>query len=319
MRPTRRGYGVVGVALLSVWLALLFGARSLNAVVVPCLVVLLGGAVQLYRAAPPALDRSQPEPGFPGETRTVELTIESSVPCRVTDLLGPGVTAAEPTVETAGDATYSYEVDLERRGEWTIGPAVVVATDAFGLLKRSFTNPKETHVLVYPELRPLAGPVGIEREASAVERGAFERIREYQPGDPLRDVHWKSSAKRPAGDLVVAEYTGDEAGGVEIAAGTRLPSRDAVDELVAATASIAVTLLDEGVPVSVEVANDRIEQGVGERHRGEVLALLARASSGALPEDHEADVRVVVAADGAHVFVHDRDRPFEELVTGATA
>jgi len=319
MRPPRRGYAVGAVVALSVWLAALFGARSLNAVVVPCLVGLAGGAVQLYRAPPPALDRSQPDSGFPGETRTVELAVESAVPCRVTEQVGRGLTVADPVIETAGDATHGYEVGLERRGERTIGPAAVVTTDALGLFYRRFTNPQETPVLVYPTLYALSGPVGVDQEESTIERGAFDRIRDYQPGDPLRDVHWKSSARRPADELVVAEYAGEDAGGVEIVAATRHRSEDAVDDLAAAAASIATALLDAGIPVGLEVGDGRIEPGVGERHRRDLLTLLARTGGGVVSGDRDPDVRILGTAGGVRVTTRGRNRPFDDLVAGVAA
>jgi uncharacterized protein (DUF58 family) len=318
MRPTRRGYTVVGVVVLAVLLGLGFGARALNAVVVPGLVALAAGAVQLSRADPPAVDRNQPEPGFPGEHRTVELTVESSVPCRVTDRVGGGVSATAPSVETSG--TGSYEIELSGRGVGRLGPADVEATDALGLFRRSFTNPLETHVVVYPELRPLSGVVGLETEGAEAERSAFERIREYRPGDPLRDVHWKSSAKRPDRDLVVAEYTGQQSAGVTLAGETRIPGQRAADAMASATASIAATLLDAGVPVGVVVADGAVGEAADERQHRAVLELLARTQGGRLAGlEDRSDVQVVVDASGVSVSLGGQDRPFEELIGEVTA
>lgn len=322
MKPTRRGYGVALVVLVAVALALLFGARALNAIVVPGVVALVGSAYQLRRTDPPGLDRSQPKSGFPGETRTVELQIAADVPCRVADRADPGlkVDADDLVVETAGDATHSYEVRLARRGERTLGPASVRATDSLGLFVRRFSHPLETGVLVYPEVDALSGAVGIEHEAGQVERGAFDRIREYQPGDPLRDIHWKTSAKRP-NDLVVAEYTEDEDGGVTVAAETSIASDEAVDAMASAAASLATSLLETGTAVGVVVADGAVAEGTGDHHRRKVLELLARAGSGRLDatEREAADVLVVADDDGAHVRSAGRARPYAELVMGVEA
>lgn len=318
MRPTRRGLGVGAVVVVGFALGATFGARALDAVVVPGVVALVAGGVQLHRADPPAIERSQPRSGHPGEARTVELTVESSVPCRVTDGVGAGLAADDPTAETAGDGRLTYELTLERRGEWTLGPAAVVATDSFGLFVREFTHRVETPVLVYPELYALGGPVGVAQESSAIERQAFDHIREYVPGDSLRDVHWKQSAKRPDG-LVVAEYAADERGGVTVGAETHIGSAEAVDAMASATASVASALLDAGVETGVVVPGGRLPERVGERHRRELLELLARTGGGRLdPADAErVDVRVRVAEDGVHVSVDgERERAFGDLAAG---
>lgn len=318
MKPTRRGYGVVLVILLAVTLALLFGARALNAIVVPGVVALVAGAYQLHRADPPALDRSQPESGFPGETRTVELEHEADVPCRIEDRASPGLAVEDDlVVEVAGDATHSYEIRLGRRGEHTLGPAAIRATDSLGLFRRTFGHPLETPVLVYPEVDALSGAIGAEHEADRVERGAFDRIREYRPGDPLRDIHWKTSAKQPNG-LVVAKYTDEEAGGITIAAETTIASNEAADAMASAAASLATSLLDAGTAVGVVVRDGSVREGTGDRHHREVLELLARAGSGrAAHADREAaDVFVVVDEGGVHVCAAGHARRYDDLVAG---
>lgn len=319
MKPTRRGYGLMLVVAAAVALGLLFGARALDAVVVPGVIALLAGAVQLHRADPPGLDRSQPESGFPGETRTVELELEAGVPCRVEDRASPGVAVDDEDliIEIASDTTHTYEIELTRRGEHTLGPAGIRATDSLGLFRRTFGHPLETTVLVYPEVHPLSNTVGVEKEVDRVERGAFERIREYQPGDPLRDIHWKTSAKQPDG-LVVAEYTDDEAGGVTIAAETAIASNEAEDAMASAAASLATSLLETGAAVGIVVRDGSVREGTGDRHHRALLELLARAGSGRLdPAQREAaDVLVLVDEDGVHVRSAGQGRPYADLVVG---
>lgn len=319
MKLTRRGYGLVLVVATAIALGLLFGARALDAVVVPGVVALLAGAVQLHQANPPGLDRSQPESGFPGKTRTVELKLEAGVPCRIEDRASPGLEVDDDdlVVEIAGDTTHTYEIELTRRGEHTLGPAAIRATDSLGLFRRTFGHPLETTVLVYPEVHPLSSTVGVESEVDRVERGAFERIREYQPGDPLRDIHWKTSAKQPNG-LVVAEYTDDEAGGVTVAAETTIASNDAEDVMASAAASLATGLLETGAAVGVVVCNGSVREGTGDRHHRALLELLARAGSGRLdPADRKAaDVLVLVDEDGVHVHSAGQGRPYADLVSG---
>lgn len=316
MKPTRRGYGLVAVVLAGLVLGAAFGARSLNAVVVPAVVALVAGAVQLRRADPPALQRSQPEPGFPGETRTVELTVESGVPCRVVDDVGAGLSATETGASVAGDGRLTYEVTLGRRGELHLGPASVRATDALGLFTRRFDFTVETPVLVYPTVRRLGGPVGTAAGADAPGRGAFDRLREYVPGDPLRDIHWRTSAKRQPGELLVAEYTAHEESGVTVAAETTVATAEAADAMASATASVAMALLESGVAVGVVVPGGRLPERTGRRQRREVFDLLARTPSGELDADRRdaADLRIVAGPDDVHLVDGGGRRHFADLL-----
>lgn len=316
MKPTRRGYGLLIVMIAGIVLGAAFGARSLNAIVVPGAVALGAGALQLYRAASPSLERSQPEPGFPGETRTVDLTIRSSVPCTVQDTVGAGLTADGVSTKTPGNGRLTYELTLRQRGEHPLGPATVVTTDVFGLFARRFSFDVKTAVLVYPAVRRLApaavGQGGIESSG----RGAFDRLREYVPGDPLRDVHWRTSAKRPPEDLLVAEYTADEEAGVMVAADSPIASTDAADAMAEATASLVLSLLDSGVAVGIVTPTGRVTEGTGRRHRRELLELLALTTTGVLDAGarNRADFRIVADGDGVQLHHQGRRRPFDDLV-----
>lgn len=317
MKPTRRGYALIVVVGVALALGASFGARSLNAIVVPALVALLAGGVQLYRAPPPALERSQPEPGFPGESRTVELSVASRVPCRVVDAVGSGLDAEGTAVLTAGDGTHSYEVTLARRGIHKLGPASVQATDAFGLFTRQFSFDVSTSVVVYPTVYRLERGVGPGVDVDAPGRDAFDRLREYVPGDPLRDIHWRTSAKRPPGDLLVAEYTADEDRGVTVAAETPIASAAAADAMASAAASIALALLEDGTAVGLTVPNGTLPERTGRAHRLELFGLLAGVRSGGLSDEQRRRADLVVVADGDGVRVIDGagDRSFDDLVT----
>lgn len=316
MRPTRRGYGLIGIVLVGIGLGAVFGARSLNAVVVPSLVALGAGAIQLRRASPPALERSRPDPGFPGETRPVELRVESAVPCRVVDGVGAGLTAGNTTVETAGDGLFTYEVTLERRGEHRLGPAEVRSTDAFGLFTRQFSFDVRTPVLVYPEVHRLNRPLALGGDVEAPGRGAFDRLREYVPGDPLRDIHWRTSAKRSPDELLVAEYTADVEAGITVSAETPIASSEAADSMAGAAASIVLSLLDSSMAVGIVTHRGRLPERRGRRHRREILELLARTQTGVVDEQSRraADFNVVADSDGVRLHYGGRARPFERIV-----
>lgn len=312
MRPTRRAAALVAVCALAVWLAARFGARSLNAVVVPLLVALAAAVAQLALADRPDVTRSQPAAGFPGDTQRVELRVETddALTARITERTD-GLSMTFAPVTRGLPTTVNYDIDLERRGEYRLGPLTLTARDVFGLVTRTFEYPKRTPVLVYPDLHDLAGVTGVLGGPEAVtdERESFDELREYARGDSLRDVHWKSSAKRD--DLVVMEFDSTSDTTALTVAAEATPGH--ADEMAAAAASVAVALLDAGVAVALVLPEVRIEQGAGQPQRERILRALARTNGGRVETDGT-DIHVLADADGARVTVQDREIPFERLV-----
>ena len=312
LRPTRRAFALVGLCGLALWLAFEFGTRSLNAVVVPALVALFAAIVQLFRTERPEVHRTQPVAGFPGEVRTVRVAIETddALGAHITERVGDGLDSDIEPTSRGLPTTLSYDVRLERRGEHRLGPLTLTVRDVFGLLSTTFEYPKRTPMLVYPELYDLTGASGVLGGPVEIfdEREAFDELREYVHGDSLRDVHWKSSAKRD--DLLVMEFDStSEVTGLTIAAEAAPGHADA---MAAAAASVATYLLDAGLAVSLSLPETHVERAGGEPQRERVLSALARARPGRV-EAPDADIRVLADAAGTRLTVEERDVPFEQL------
>jgi uncharacterized protein (DUF58 family) len=309
MRPTLRGVGTALVAAATFVMAWQFGTVELNVVAAAAVVALAVGAAQAWRIGGASVERSQPAAGFPGEARTITLEVGGKGLGQVHDHVGSGMRAAGNETAVALPTTVRYGLRLDDRGEHALGPISVTVTDVFGLFRTSFVGPKETPVIVYPELVDLSG----HRELAAVVEGAapedrqeFDRLREYTPSDALRDVHWKSSAKRQD-DLVVKELGADtREGSVTVAAG----GDPALADDVASVAATLVTMaMDAGRPVALSLPEETVRAGHGAGHRDDLLTLLARTDAGDLSEQarRTADVVVEGRGDGVHVTIRDRD------------
>jgi len=308
--PTRRGIAVVAVGAVAVAAGATFGPPTLDAVVVPAGVALLAAGVQLFLLDPPTVERTTPPPADPGTTATVRLAFDTDTPVTavVRDHLPPGVDGDAETTTLVGGDPVAYEVTYRERGEHALGPATVHARDVLGLARRTFVTEGRDAVLVYPRvfhpspavaerLRRLAAP------DAGTERGAFDHLREYVHGDSLRDVHWKSSAKRD--DLVVQEFADDgDRRTVTVAASAAAGRADAMAE---AAATVAGALLDEGVSVSLATPDGRVRTAPGDVDR--LLAHLARAGAG--DADADADIAVGASGDGVTVRVDGASHPFE--------
>lgn len=328
MRPTRRGVAVLTATVAAVVLGALYGARSLNAVAVPGIVALVAAVVQVWRVDAPAVTRERPRPGFPGEIRTVRLTIATNGPCTVRDRIAPGLRRiAEGGTDfvgaLAGSTTVAYDVELEERGERTLGPVTVVVRDVLGLVTRAVQVDERAGVLVYPGVHDVTDRrafAGLVDRTPAPGRDAFDRLREYTPGDALRDVDWKASARRADEEFVVTEYRASEDDPITVVAETETGD---VDAMAAATASVALYLLESSLAVEVVLSGARVEAGTGtvSQQRDAILSALARVGTGTV-DDHDrsrADVYVTTAdadadGSGAVVRVAGRPLPFEALV-----
>jgi len=114
---------------------------------------------------------------------------------------------------TPGDAHEElFVVPTSRRGVIQVGPATTVQGDPLGLMRRTLTWTERTELFVHPRtvaLESLGAGLLRDLEGSTTEDVsmsdlAFHALREYQPGDDRRYIHWRSSAK--AGKLLVRQF-----------------------------------------------------------------------------------------------------------------
>lgn len=95
-----------------------------------------------------------------------------------------------------------------RRGLFNLGPTSLRAGDPLGLCSLEILQPNRAILLVLPPVLPLpaieiaaGGRAGDSRRTgrAALETTvSVETVREYIPGDPLKAIHWPSSARREA-------------------------------------------------------------------------------------------------------------------------
>jgi uncharacterized protein (DUF58 family) len=105
---------------------------------------------------------------------------------------------------------------LTRRGRFLLGPTSVVSGDPFGLFHASRRFPAQESLVVLPTIYDilafpaapglLPGGQAIRRKTSEVTPHAAG-VREYAPGDPLKSIHWPTTARR--GKMMVKEFEQD--------------------------------------------------------------------------------------------------------------
>lgn len=123
----------------------------------------------------------------------------------VPDALGYSPRLAVTMSRSEEPTVVRYPIVPAVRGRHQIGPLTVRFADPLGMAEYDRDLAGRSALTVLPRVTPLRGlPDGLGRGegdsgSTGLRRGPGERdamVREYQPGDPLRTVHWRSTARR---------------------------------------------------------------------------------------------------------------------------
>lgn len=250
-----------------------------------------------------------PEPLFEGDDVDVELGLDAPRGPRGPAWVG-GTVGGQPFRVGAGYVPrtgwrISRTLRAVRRGPvgasgWRIG-----TSDPLGFFGGTRPCADAEVALVLPRFASL----GARRDARELEANvAAPRagtgselfgIREYRPGDSLRRIHWRSSARH--GELVVREYEPPGLRTMTLALDPRPPSVELADQVARIAASEAWDCLRDGGRVSLWAPG--LEPTPPSRDLWEVLEWLARyplaasGPAGGLPARGEEVVVVTVTPD----------------------
>lgn len=136
-----------------------------------------------------------------------------SIPSRFELPVGQGVAEfVVPPLDTEAEHEELFAVPTHRRAVIVAGPAVSVRGDQLGLFRRTVSWSDPVELFVHPVITRLepsaAGLVrDLEGEVSKTVTNddiSFHALRAYEPGDALRSVHWRTSAR--TGQLMVRQF-----------------------------------------------------------------------------------------------------------------
>ncbi len=105
---------------------------------------------------------------------------------------------------------------LTRRGGFPIGPTRLTISDPLGLFRIRRTFKAERSLVVLPLIFPIEGfptPPGLLPGGQVIQRKTNDLtphaagVRAYVSGDPMKSIHWPTSARR--GQLMVKEFEED--------------------------------------------------------------------------------------------------------------
>ncbi|MFC6022197.1 DUF58 domain-containing protein [Plantactinospora solaniradicis] len=224
MRLTRRGVAVLVVAVpllaFGLWggypLLRALGAVLLGAVLAAVLLTIRRLRVEVRRSVyPDRVERGAPALASlrvrnPGGGRRAGFL--------ATDVAGSTIrTVRFRALGPGAEAVRHYELPTGTRGRLTVGPLVLHRADPFGLAHGELRAGGTATLWVHPRQLPARAPVaGYPRHhhdgpsTDGALRGSVDLldVREYLPGDEVRHLHWKATAR--TGRLMVRDLADPE-------------------------------------------------------------------------------------------------------------
>jgi len=218
---------------------------------------------------------------FVGETVTLRLRLENRKPLpvlwlRLTEyipdalpltgaLVGPSHRPRQKRMHFVTVLRWFQRVDrpvtieCRKRGYYAFGPVEVEAGDPFGffIVRRRIMD--EAWLIVYPRVEPLSAlglpaknPLGDTKASLPLFEDPVRTVgvRDYQPQDDFRRVHWKASARRQHLQSKVYEHTHSHNVVVVLNVATLSPP----------WAGVIPSLLERGVSVAASIAYYAAEQ-----------------------------------------------------------
>ena len=224
-----------------------------------------------------------------------EVLIEDTVPQGLT------VTDGEPWAQTmlpaGGKTEFSYKVE-GKRGNYPFRYLRATANEHLGLFRHQGWLEVGANLMVLLELlhlehldiRPLrtrgyAGPIPSRLAGSGTD---FFGVREYQLGDPLRWINWRTSARHQHA-LFTNEFEMERIADVGIILDARQNNNVVVgndslfEHAISATAGLAEAFINDGNRVGMLVYGRGLEMtypGYGKVQRERIMQALAHARTG---------------------------------------
>ncbi|GAA2025769.1 DUF58 domain-containing protein [Agromyces tropicus] len=173
-----------------------------------------------------------------------------------------------PSIPVGGEHEELFAVPTRRRAVIVAGPAVSVRGDQLGLLRREIRWTEPVELFVHPvtaRLKPSAAGLVRDLEGDVTRTItdndiSFHALRAYEPGDALRNVHWRTSAR--TGQLMVRQYEETRRSQlllVQATASEHYASEDEFELAVSVLASIGVQVVRDAT---------RLEAAAGDRRLG---------------------------------------------------
>lgn len=212
------GWSLLAVLVFGALAAWLLGWQELVLFAVGAAVLLLSAVPWVLRGRSIGIELTLSAPrvavGSPAQAMLrVQRSGRFALPNAVElELSGAPVTIALPRLARGERHDIRLPIDTSKRGRIDVGPVHLAHTDPLGILERRTRLSDALTLMVHPRIvRIPAASSGLVRDLEgeaaqdlAPDDVAFHSLRDYQPGDDPRIVHWRTSARH--GTLLVRQF-----------------------------------------------------------------------------------------------------------------
>jgi uncharacterized protein (DUF58 family) len=310
MPLTWKGFAYLILAYGFIGLALLLREPVIAIFVIPlAFVIFVSSGLGTIQDGPLSVARElHPSRSFGGESVDVTLKVrnksnkkfdavylEDSVPRPL--VLEAGTKHIAVSLRPGEAVEYSYRISAPLRGSYVLGPLLFRLSDTMGFHEHSGQVRELSDLRIYPRVEKL-GPIelrarrvgpwpGMVPSRNIGPGSEFFELRLYSPGDELRRINWKASAKLAR--LVTSEYEGEQVTDVLLVldcsegALSKLFEYNAVEFEVSLAASLCSQLIHQGNRVGLSVygaVRTWVDPAFGKRQLLRLLDNLAIAKAG---------------------------------------
>ncbi|PFG31356.1 DUF58 domain-containing protein [Paramicrobacterium agarici] len=263
-------------------------------------------------------------------TGSLHVTASSHVAMAETRMLVGAARRSAAVLDCRRDASLSVSVPVQHSGPSDVLTVTMRFASADGAFISQPTSPHTAEQLIRPDIvtlphvllpHRLHGLTGGHESTRPGEGGSFRDIHPFTPGDRLRRIDWKATARlaRRDGDLyvrrtfaesdatiVIVMDTGDQLGEVVAEWASGRPHKSGTTSMDAAreaAASIAVAYTDAGDQVALQnlaLGTRQVRRGSGARHRERLLATITATRPNGVGWTRR---RAPLVASGALIYV----------------
>lgn len=216
---------------------------------------------------------------FVGESAQFSIAVENQTGL---DRIGIALKSIEAKcvvdIAASGSAQGVLNKPTEQRGEHTLGRVTVTSTYPLGLWRTWCYVHSSESAIVYPKPEDSAPPLPADSTADQGEnqrkasQGDISGIREYNTGDAISSIAWKSAARGQG--LYVKTFEDDNAGGETHLSLSTTGLTDTEQQLSRLSAWVVAAERSQ-VDYSFELSDIRLEAGSGKNHKKRALRALA--------------------------------------------
>ncbi|MFA4701324.1 DUF58 domain-containing protein [Pyrococcus kukulkanii] len=295
MKPTGKAYALLTVVWIIVITSYLFVKWEGVVLTLPILTLFLFASL-LYK---PVLDvkvKREVSSTRVIEGGEVEVTIKIKTNSKINSLLVQDLVPDKLQIVAGknwsvfsfnGDEKeFSYKVKVPRGLHEFLGIRIVY-TDPFGLFEEDKVIEIYDEIVGVPKIEEIitpyitrgtkvtVGPLPSPRLGEGLE---FHAVREYHPGDPMKYINWKATAK--SGKIMVNEYESERKVDVVVIVDATYKATRIFDHMMRAAASILLDALENGMSFGLlisEAVPIWVNVDYGKRHFFRCIDVLSMA------------------------------------------